>query len=98
MREKSEHTEGRLRARPFEGDRTALYGPPPPVPERAGFLLRVPATYRPGRAAPLAMMLHGATGRAEDALALPEGLAERTGLILLAPNSRGYTLDVLLRG
>jgi phospholipase/carboxylesterase len=41
-------------------------------------------------------MLHGAASRAEDVSVLLEGLAERLGVILLAPNSRGYTWDVLL--
>ena len=76
----------------------ALYGPSPPVPEHGDFLVRVPESHRAGYPTPLTVMLHGATARAEDVLRLPEGLAERTGLILLAPNSRGYTWDVLLRG
>jgi phospholipase/carboxylesterase len=88
------YAEGRLRARPVG----APADPPPPVPERGDFLLRVPTTYRPGNLAPLTVMLHGAAARAGDVLALPEGLAERVGLILLAPNSQGYTWDVLLGG
>ena len=98
MTEKGAHVEGRLRARPVEADEAAPFGPPLPVPERGDFLLRAPESYRPGRPAPLAVMLHGATARAEDVLALPKGMAERIGLILLAPNSRGYTWDVLLGG
>ena len=98
MTQRGGHTDGRLRARPVGADEAAPFGPAPPVPECGGFVLRVPESYRPGRPAPLTVMLHGATARAEDVLALPEGLAERTGLILLAPNSRGYTWDVLLGG
>ena len=87
-----------MRARPLGLSRAVSASPPPPVPERGDFLMRVPTTYRPGSPTPLTVMLHGASSRAEDILALPEGLAERTGLILLAPNSRGYTWDVLLGG
>jgi phospholipase/carboxylesterase len=94
--EKGDHKEGRLRARPVGAYRTAPVGPPPPVPERGDFLLGVPTTYRPGSPAPLTVMLHGAASRAEDVSVLLEGLAERLGVILLAPNSRGYTWDVLL--
>jgi phospholipase/carboxylesterase len=43
-------------------------------------------------------MLHGAASRAEDVSALLEDLAERIGAILLAPNSRGYTWDVIVGG
>lgn len=98
MTEKAEHTGGRLQARPAAAARATPDGPSPDLPERGDFLLRVPATYGPRRPAPLVVMLHGATARAEDVSELPEGLAERTGLILLAPNSRGYTWDVLLGG
>ena len=98
MTERGGHAEGRLRARPFVGSRAASGGPSPALPERDDFLLRVPTTYDSGRPAPLTVMLHGASARAEDVSTLPGGLAERTGLILLAPNSREYTWDVLLGG
>ena len=99
MTEKGDHAEGRLRARPVGAYRTAPLGTPPAVPpERGDFLLRVPTTYRPGSPAPLTVMLHGAASRAEDVSALLEDLAERIGAILLAPNSRGYTWDVIVGG
>ena len=98
VEEKGGHAEGRLRARPAGAAFAWPDGPSPAPPERGGFLLRVPKSYSPGRPAPLTVMLHGATARAEDVSALPEGPVERTGLILLAPNSRGYTWDVLLGG
>ena len=43
-------------------------------------------------------MLHGAASRAEDVSTLSEDLAERIGAILLAPNSREYTWDVIVGG
>ncbi len=61
-------------------------------------LLYVPAGYRADRPAPLAVMLHGAGGRAAHGLALLHGLADAAGLVLLAPASRGRTWDVILGG
>lgn len=59
-------------------------------------LLALPAGYDGERPAPLAVMLHGAGGRAEHALGLLQGLADAAGLILLAPASRGRTWDIIL--
>ena len=61
-------------------------------------LLYVPAGYRPDRPAPLVVMLHGAGGNARDAVATFRPLAEEAGFLLLAPESRGRTWDVLLGG
>ena len=61
-------------------------------------LLFVPASYRPDRPAPLALMLHGAGGTARHGLDLLLPLAEAAGLLLLAPDSRGRTWDVILGG
>jgi phospholipase/carboxylesterase len=91
---KNTEIEGRLRARP---SRSTVAGAVDPSPERGGYLLRVPLTYRAQRPAPLALLLHGATGHGRDALALlPDGLADAAGLILLAPTSREYTWDLLV--
>ena len=61
-------------------------------------ILAIPNGYRPDRPSPLAVMLHGAGGSAEDGLALFRPLADDAGLILLAPQSRGRTWDLLLDG
>jgi phospholipase/carboxylesterase len=91
---KNRKIEGRLRARP---SRSIVVGAVDPSPERGGYLLRVPSTCRAQRPAPLALLLHGATGHGRDALALlPDGLADAAGLILLAPTSREYTWDLLV--
>src|SRR5436309_2798560 len=58
-------------------------------------LLYVPAGYRPERAAPLVLMLHGAGGTARHGLAPFLELADSAGAILLAPDSRRQTWDVL---
>ena len=66
-------------------------------PERDG-LLYVPPSYDAARPAPLALMLHGAGGDARGGLSPFLGLAEGAGLVLLAPESRGNTWDVLVGG
>lgn len=63
--------------------------------KRDGFLY-LPASYRPERPAPFALMLHGAGGNAEHGLSLLRYLADTAGLILLAVDSRGPTWDMLL--
>jgi predicted esterase len=46
----------------------------------------------------LVLMLHGAGGNAQPGMALLQPLADAAGLILLAPESRGRTWDLLLEG
>ena len=61
-------------------------------------LIYVPAGYRADRPAPLVVMLHGAGGNAQHALAPFRRLADEVGLLLLAPESRRQTWDVILDG
>ena len=61
-------------------------------------LLYVPADYDPRRPAPLAVLFHGAGGRAAHGLGLLQELADGLGLVLVAPASRGTTWDVIERG
>ena len=61
-------------------------------------LLYVPEGYRPDRPAPLALMLHGAGGEARHGLSLLRGYADRAGLIIVAPDSRRGTWDVIAGG
>lgn len=63
--------------------------------ERDG-LLSVPVGYRPEQPAPLVVMLHGAGGNARHGMDPFLGLADEAGLLLLAPDSRGRTWDVIL--
>jgi phospholipase/carboxylesterase len=64
---------------------------------RDGFVY-VPASVSAGRPAPLVLMLHGAGGSARHSLPLLQGLADRFGIILLAPDSRGRTWDAVAGG
>jgi phospholipase/carboxylesterase len=64
---------------------------------RDGFIY-VPASYSVKQTAPLVLLLHGAGGEARQTVPLLEGLADKKGLILLVPDSRGRTWDILEGG
>lgn len=64
---------------------------------RDGFLI-VPERYRHDTPAPMAVMLHGAGGSAIQAAALLRAMVNETGIIVLAPDSRLQTWDMLLGG
>ena len=59
-------------------------------------LLFVPESYDPTRPAALLVLLHGAGGRAERILGRFREPAQRAGVILLAPESRGKTWDIVV--
>jgi phospholipase/carboxylesterase len=59
-------------------------------------LLYVPRGYRVDRPSPLALMLHGAGGNAQHGLSLLQSFADESGLLLLAPDSRRRTWDVIV--
>jgi phospholipase/carboxylesterase len=61
-------------------------------------LLYVPAGYGAGENAPLALTLHGAGGDARSGISHFLRLADEAGVVLLAPESRGRTWDVLVDG
>lgn len=64
---------------------------------RDGFIF-VPADYHVDQPLPLVVVLHGAGGAAIDGLAPFRDHADESGFMLLAPESRGRTWDVLLGG
>jgi phospholipase/carboxylesterase len=63
--------------------------------DRRDGLLYVPPGYRRDRPAPLALMLHGAGGNAQHSLSLLRSFADSSGILLLAPESRRETWDVI---
>ena len=88
----------RLRARP----RAGTEGPPlAPATHPLGLaqgrdgLLHVPAGLAAGGAAPLIVMLHGAGGDAGQSIPLLVTQSERHDFLVLAPESRGGTWDIL---
>jgi phospholipase/carboxylesterase len=91
--------DSRLRARPQAG--TALTAPGGSTPLRLGHgrdgLLYVHAAAATAPS-PLVVLLHGAGSSAPAAMVLLGDLAEAYGLVLLAPDSRGSTWDVIRGG
>ena len=69
-----------------------------PVADSGGALLRVPSSYDPGKPAPLVVMLHGGGSGATRGLRPFDDLADARGVVLLAPNARGRTWDLLEGG
>lgn len=93
-------TDGRLTARPAAADPSVLQHGVFPlglVDGRDGRIF-VPASYRPDRPAPLVVLLHGAGGDGAGILGAVQRDAEKVGAIVLAPDSRDSTWDVLRGG
>lgn len=57
----------------------------------------VPQGYHPDRPLPLVLLLHGAGGHAHDGLRILLHLADKAGLILVAPASHAATWDIIAR-
>jgi phospholipase/carboxylesterase len=93
--------EGRLTARPHPGNPPGAAGPLGERPLKLGGqrdgLLYVPPSYQADRPAPLVVSLHGAGGSAGHGLSLLRPLADEAGLLLLAPDSRGRSWDVIVQ-
>ncbi len=96
----TEPESARLQARP-----TAPSAPPlPPGDHRLGLgrtrdvTLFVPRGYDAAQPAPLVVCLHGAGGQAAHRIDRLRPHAERTGALLLAPDSLGATWDVIRGG
>jgi phospholipase/carboxylesterase len=95
------HAQGRFNARPVD-DLVATTAAPGLEPlglgeERDG-VLYVPRGHDPSRPAPLVLMLHGATGNGRRTIETLIPLAGEMGMLLLAPDSRLRTWDVLTTG
>ena len=58
-------------------------------------LLRIPRVIASDRPVPLLVMLHGARGSAASAMSIVADAAEAHGIVVLAPDSRGGTWDVI---
>ncbi len=91
---------GRLQARPGQPALTPL----PPGLHALGLggprdgLIYIPAPPRPNHPRPLVIALHGAGGDARGGLAPLLPFADPAGLLLLAPESRERTWDVMAGG
>jgi phospholipase/carboxylesterase len=89
--------DGRLRARPGRVTGTLRPGLSQLGLATSGRdgVLYVPASYSPDRAAPLVLALHGAGGRGERQVQGWIPHADEKGFVVLAPDSRGGTWDVV---
>jgi phospholipase/carboxylesterase len=63
--------------------------------ERDGLMYRPPLVAEP---TPLLVMLHGAGASASDVMPMVSSAAERFGVVVLAPDSRGGTWDFIRHG
>lgn len=91
--------QGRLRARPGASLAGAAAEPglrPLGLGRGRDGLVHVPAGLDPARPAPLVLALHGAGAEGQQMVRILSPLADARGLILLAPDSRGVTWDVIL--
>jgi phospholipase/carboxylesterase len=103
-----EAMQGRLLARPRPPHEPPISGIPWATPglhalglsgaDARDGLLYVPPSHDATRAAPLVLLLHGAGGAARGGLAPLLPLADATGLLLLAPDARLMTWDVIMGG
>jgi phospholipase/carboxylesterase len=94
-----EREPGRLQARPRAVSEATPTGLQPfDLGAARDGLLYVPESYSVERPAPLVVALHGAGGNARHGLAPLLDLADAANLILLAPDARSATWDVLRGG
>lgn len=90
---------GRLSARPGRVEKEGAAGLQElKLEKRRDGLVYVPAVRAAGRPAPLILMLHGAGGNARNVVHLLQKLADESGAILLVPDSRGQTWDIIEGG
>ena len=96
-RKPPEPDDGHLAARP--GPRAATAQPglhPLGLSSGRDGLLYVPAGLAADAPAPLALLLHGAGGTGQGVLGMALALADELGMVVLAPDSRGRTWDIIL--
>ncbi len=64
--------------------------------EGRAFGVYVPTTYDPATPAPVVVLLHGFNASGEGITLEFRDIAERAGVVVVAPNSRGQTWDLIL--
>jgi phospholipase/carboxylesterase len=94
-----EFSSGRLAARPRQLTSTGTAGLRRlKLGGKRDGLVYVPEGLSAERPAPLVLLLHGAGGDALRTVSLLQSFADRSGLILLVPDSRGATWDLIEGG
>ena len=93
------HAQGRLGARPTAGAQREPGGTGEHAlglgARRRDGLMHAPLKIHPARPAPLVVLLHGAGGDARGILPILRAQADLAGAIVLVPESRGRTWDVI---
>ena len=88
-------SDGRISARPHPPTKSATPGlQPMGLDKTRDALLYVPKRYRADVPAPLAVLLHGAGQAADELMGPMQPLADETGMVLVAPNSRDSSWDI----
>jgi predicted esterase len=94
----AESRAARLKARPGKPTKAAKVGLHDLGLEKGkDGVLSVPKGYKPEKPAPLLIMLHGALGR-DDGYDIFSQIAAESGIVVLTPDSRGRTWDLMLGG
>lgn len=97
-----DYSQGKLYARPGQAsvDQFPLLGLQPlGTGARRDGLIYTPKSYQHGQPSPLCIIMHGAGGNAKGALFAPlEDIAEKTGMILVSPQSQSSSWDVIRGG
>lgn len=99
-----DYSQGKLYARPAPTQSVDQLPPalglqPLGTGARRDGLIYTPSSYKHGQPSPLCIMMHGAGGNAKGALFPPlEDIAEKTGMILLSPQSQSSSWDVIRGG
>lgn len=66
-------------------------------PRRPWARVYIPKSNRPGKPAPLALLLHGSGDRGTTMVSEFAELAELHGVIIIAPNSQCYSWDIMVK-
>lgn len=95
------HARGRLQARPRFSAHTEKFDSPTPGLHSLGLgetrdgLLYIPEKAATQKSSPLLLLFHGANGESTGILHPFKALADQTGMLILAPESRKKTWDVV---
>lgn len=68
------------------------------LPDAPWARVYIPRNYDPSRPAPVVLLLHGSGDRGRTMISAFADLADREGVILVAPDSQSYSWDIMVKG